>query len=468
MQGWLDALRIFVVALAALVPARDATKDTPPHLILVYADDLGYGDLGCYGNKVIQTPHLDRFAAGGMRFTDFYAGGPNCSPSRAVLVTGRTADRVGIYDILSEKTASEMHLRAEELTIAELLKDEGYATYHAGKWHLDQKLPGSGQALDHGFEVSDQEFADATRAVRNFGRWLAEREDERPVFSFLSLFECHEPVDLRSPQEFRDLYADLDDPEPPHSRRPRRRWEDRDVYYGCVSQLDSAFGELLAVLEREGMRENALVLFTSDNGPENRNIYSFGSSGPLKGTKDTLLEGGIRVPALVQWPGHVAPASVSAEPAHTWDVLPTFCDAAGASTGGAKLDGISLRPLLQGGTLQREHALYWGTWAGRGRAQYALRDGPWKLLAGAEPLPVDRTVQDHIKHAELVHYELYRVTDDPGETRDLAAEEPEVLARLQAELDRYRAEIADEGPDWDLEAYRHRAPKSRRPSSQTD
>ena len=458
-----------LVALSLLGSTLRAERAERPHLLLVYCDDLGYGDLSCYGNPVIKTPHLDRFAAGGLKLTSCYSGAPNCSPSRAALLTGRTPHRVGLYDIVRSRSRSGgMHLPESEVTVEELLRDAGYETYHAAKWHLGSKTRRTPDrsALAHGFQTTNQESGSATDTVKDFTAWLASREDaDRPFFAYLAFHESHEPVPKWSPPEYRDLYRGTEEAARrvryggPGVQRRRAKWENRNIYYGCVSQLDAAFGNLVAALDKAGVRQKTFIYFSSDNGPEHRSPNSWGSPGPLRGAKGHLHEGGIRVPGIIQWPGHVKPGSVSDEPVAACDILPTFCALAGAAVPSDRpIDGVSFLPVLEGKKLERRTPLYWSMWGGRGGMQYAMRDGDWKILGANEPLRADRKVMDHVKGARLVRFELYKISEDAAETNDLSREEPEVFARLKKRFLELHREILAEGPRWDLEDYRNKAP----------
>lgn len=444
--------------LAAQRPAR-------PNFLVVLADDLGYGDLACFGHPIIQTPHLDAFAAQGMRLTSYYAPSANCSPSRAGLMTGRTPYRVGIHDWIP--FMSPMHLLPSEITIATLLRDAGYSTCHVGKWHLNGmfNLPGQPQPGDHGFEhwFSTQNNAlpnhhNPYNFVRNsipMGplsgysseivtseaiRWLREdRKPDRPFFLFVCFHEPHEPIATHP--KYSSLYPYPDDPS-------------RSAYYGNVTQMDAAFGRLMEALDDLNLRDDTFVFFTSDNGPARTRYHNVGSSGPLREYKGHVYEGGIRVPAILRWPGHVRAGSVNDTPVCGVDLLPTVCAIAGINAPADRtLDGTDLTPLWTDQPLRRDIPLYWQyNWASS-QPRVALRDGDWKLLATLDPLPTTRTDitaegNRILKLATLTGFELYNLKDDIGETRDLASSEPEKLAELSAKLRHMYAEIQRETPVW--------------------
>jgi arylsulfatase A len=254
-----------------------ATK-TKPNVIVILTDDLGYGDLGCYGNPYTKTVNLDKFAEEGVTFTHCYAASPNCSPARTGLLTGRMPYRAGVYDIMGK--SAERTLRESEVTIAELLKQVGYDTFHAGKWHLNHaKENGKEAPRKHGFNetVSPRgATGSATHLVRAFTKWLGRRRDKnRPFFAYLALHETHEDVALWAPEEYREKFgaeeARVAAKSMPYGYVPKygknsRRGDPR-VYYAALAQLDDAFGNLLRDLERNRLRDNTFIFFTSDNGP---------------------------------------------------------------------------------------------------------------------------------------------------------------------------------------------------------
>jgi len=445
--------------------AADAAEKAAqkPNIILFFCDDLGYGDLGCFGNPIVKTPHLDRFAKGGVTFTHCYAAAPNCSPSRVGLLTGRTPFRVGMYDIMTAK-AKVRTLRESEITVATLLKQAGYDTFHAGKWHLSRRDEGKDAARKHGFDYTNPASGSATDTVADLARWLGARKGSpRPFFAYLALHETHEPVQKWAPQEHRDRYpaakASKAAAAMPYGQVPKygkhSRSGDPRVYYGCVSQLDDAFGSLVRYLDEAGLRENTFLLFTSDNGPEHRARFSFGSPGPLRGAKGHLHEGGIRVPGILQWPGHTKPGAVVEEPINGTDVLPTLCAITGAKVPTDRtIDGTSFLPALEGKALTRPRPLYWAMWAGRGGYQYAMREGDWKILAGTDLLPDGRSVLEHIKQGRFAHWQLVNLKQDPTESKDWAKAEPRRFAAMKRTFLALHREIVGEGPEWELEEMR--------------
>ncbi len=426
---------------------------------------VGYGDLACYGAKNVRTPNLDKFASQGLRLTSCYAGHANCSPSRTALMTGRTPTRVGVRNWIAGQ--SPVHLPRSEITVATLLRRAGYATCHAGKWHLnggltraDQPQPG-----DHGF---DHWFATQNNALPNHRnpanflrngkaagklegysahliadeaiRWLASGRDKaKPFFLYVCFHEPHEPI--ASDPKYTALYRSAD---PAYS-----------AHHGNITQMDDAFGRLMAALDRQGLRDSTLVFFTSDNGPAITAQHPHGSAGRLRDKKGSLYEGGIRVPGILRWPGRTKPGSVSDEPVGGVDFLPTACALAGLEAPRDRvLDGASFLPVLDGQPVARATPLYWQFNQAAGEPKVALRAGGWKILATLDRNPVPRsndlTEQDErdFKAAELASFSLYHLRRDLAETTDLAAREPARLAELKVLLQRKYHEVRAESPTW--------------------
>lgn len=461
-----------LVILAGLACPRNGAADERPNFLVILCDDLGYGDLGCYGHPMIRTPHLDRLAAEGVRLTDCYSASPLCSPSRCGLLTGRTPSRCGVYSWIA--AGNPMQLRPEETTIAELLKAAGYDTLQAGKWHLNGHFndprhtqPGD-QGFDHWFATQNNaapSHENPTNFVRNGEKveriegyscqivadeainWLKARAgDPDPFFAYVCFHESHEQV--ASPPELQATY-------------PQATEKGQAIYYADVTNMDDAVGRLLAVLDELQLSDNTLVFFSSDNGPETLNRYpnawrSHGSAGPLRGMKLHIYDGGIRVPGIVRFPGRIAPGSECSEPVCSLDLLPTFCELAGVAAPTEKpLDGVSVVPLFDGKPLVREQPLFWHYYGAPHNRQAAIREGDWKLVAGwdgADNLPTGGSLEpgvvEALKQSDLVSFELYNLHDDIGETRDRAADEPERAARMAETARRLYREVLNEGPDW--------------------
>lgn len=443
-------------------------KPSPPrpNIMVVLCDDLGYGDLACYGHPVIKSPHIDRFAQEGLKLTSCYAAHPNCSPSRTGLMTGRTPFRVGIFNWIP--MYSPMHVRKREITIATLLRQAGYATCHTGKWHLNGmfNLVGQPQPSDHGFDhwFSTQNNALPTHEnpfnfVRN-GKpvgpqkgyasqlvadeaedWLVNlRDKEKPFFMFVCFHEPHEPI--ASAERFRKLYT-----APEGSTLP--------AHHGNVTQMDDAFGRILKTLDDQKLRENTLIIFTSDNGPAITRRHPHGSAGPLRDKKGATYEGGIRVPGIVQWPSHVTPGTTSDIPVCGVDILPTLCAVAKIPVPTDRvLDGTNILPLFKGEPIQRTKPLYWQFNRAHNEPKVAIRDGEWKLLARLDvptPKPSGSITEQEIidlKRARLTGFELYHIQNDIAETTDRSESEREIFERMKRQMQEIYKEVQAEAPLW--------------------
>lgn len=498
-----DFLRLLAAGGAAtafpvtlnLASCRREKKTPRPNIILFLSDDLGYGDLGCYGNPINRTPNLDKFAAEGMRFTDCHAAGTVCSPSRAALLTGRHPYRSGIYYLLG----GGAHLRRDEVTIASLLKQAGYDTCFVGKWHLSQlDDPEAGQPTpgEHGF---DHWFATTLNAfegpenpqkfIRNGDKvgpvkgwycdviieealsWLKRRgQTNNPFFLLACSHEPHTPID--PPSSYAEAY-DNDEvdkleetilyggvPRDKDGLAPNKKY-----YYGTVTQLDNAFGNLMAGLDSLDQKKNTLVLFTSDNGPEypvNRleskgewddpvRDRCFGTPGPLRGMKRYTTEGGHRVPGIARWPGHISPGTTSDALVNGTDILPTLCELAGIDPPSDRtIDGESVTGVLRGGNFERKKPVCWNF----PTHEYAfvppmvLREGAYSLVAYFNAKPPEQTWMDWIKAARPQRFELYDLSRDIGQQTDLSGALPEKTAALAAKLAAAWKDIQAEAPVW--------------------
>ena len=437
------------IALALTLGASGAAAaDAPPNIVLFLADDLGWGDLGCYGHPVIRTPNLDAFARQGLRLTQCYSASAVCSPSRSALLTGRTPHRNGVYTWIA--AGSEVHLRPSEIALPQLLKGRGYSACHVGKWHLNGKFndPAQPQPNDHGYDwwLGTQNNAapshkNPTNFVRNgkpagplegyssalvveeAARWLREQRDKAKPF-FLSVW-VHEPhLPIESAPEFQEPYQKLAD-------------ADLRQHHGNVTQLDHAFGRLMRALDEQKLADTTFVFFTSDNGPEGDGVKgrTRGSSGGLRGRKRALYEGGIRVPGLARWPGKVRPGTTSDVPVIGSDFFPTALGLAGATPPADRvLDGTDVRSVLTGEArgVERKVPLYWRLGMATHGLHVAMRKGNWKVLASQD----------------LKKFEMYNLESDPKETADLREKEPERFRELREELLALNASIEAEGPDW--------------------
>lgn len=423
-----------------------------PNVVVIYADDLGYGDIGCFGSDDLRTPHLDRLAARGIRMTDWYSNSPVCSPSRAALLTGRHPVHAGVQEILGGKRGTPG--LPEQPTLASRLQDEGYLTGIFGKWHL-----GTGEGyrpMDRGFSRHFGFLAgcvdyyshifywgqglnpvhdlwDDEREVYDNGRYLTEVIAEKavefiadagdePFFCYVPFNAPHYP--MHAPKEYVDRFPELPD--------------DRRIMAAMISAMDDGVGRILDALDAAGVTDDTIVFFSSDNGPstESRNwlngeeiSYQGGSTGGLRGNKGSLFEGGIRVPAILSWPAGLPSGASWQTPAAMMDLLPTVLEAAGIPAASG-IDGTSVLDELRGEDAA-ERTLFWEY-----GPQLAARRGRFKLtLAAREHLggPFDPASSF-----------LADLDADPAETTDVSAQHPEVAASLRAELMAWA-----ESFDWD-------------------
>ena len=436
---------IVVSAMLALTTSILAA-DAPPNIVIFLADDLGYGDLGCYGHPIMQTPNLDAFAKQGTRLTQCYAACAVCSPSRSAILTGRTPYRNGVFTWIPE--GREIHLRTSEIALPKLLKERDYATCHVGKWHLNGHFnkPTQPQPNDHGYDwwlATQNNAAPSHENPNNFVRngqpvgklegysaplivdeataWLKQHRDKSKPF-LLSVW-THEPhYPIKAAPEFKAKYPDLTD-------------DVQREHHANVTQLDHAFGKLMRTLDELKLADNTVVFFTSDNGPEGDGIKSpgRGSTGGLRGRKRAVYEGGIRVPGIVRWPGKAQPGTTSDVPVIGSDIFVTAVGIAGAKLPTDRvLDGGNLLAALEGRAVERARPLYWRCVIAPGPLKTAMRIGDWKILAD-EPLK---------------QFELYDLKNDPQEKTDLSATQPAKFAEMKTTLVKLNTEIEAEGPDW--------------------
>lgn len=444
---------------SGILPLRQSKK---PNILIICADDLGYGDLGCYGG-LSNTPNLNALAKEGIRLTSCYAGAPNCSPSRAALLTGRFPTRCGIYSYIPASTKlpmHPMHLNGHEVTIARLLKQADYETCHVGKWHLSKLNSDQPQPKHHGFDFSfgtDNNAEPSHQNPVNFIRngvpvgemegyscqivadeaisWLQKRTKTNPDKPFFLYVAFHEPhVPLASPPGMMAQY-------------PEANKKDR-LYFANIQNMDDAAGRLLQTLDSLGLSNNTMVFFTSDNGP-----WRDGSQGELRGKKGTVYEGGVRVPGLLRWPGVIEAGRESDEPVHGADILPTLSKITSVPIPRNRIiDGENIMPLLKGKSWKRSKPMYWYFY--RAKPQLALRDGDW-VLVGYQKYsqmptshPLIKQDIDFIKNAQWDRFELYHLTPDPKQQNDLAIKERAKLEAMKKTLFALHNDIIAEVPHW--------------------
>jgi len=399
--------------------ATTSVQIDPPNVVVILTDDQGFGDLGCYGHPSIRTPHIDRLAAEGARFTSFYAGSPVCTPSRVALLTGCYPKRVGMQDHVV-KPDSVYGLHPQEVTLAEVLKQAGYATGMVGKWHLGHRsglLP-----LDQGFDtwLGVPYSNDMSRAHRPEGdpyafhlplirdREVVEWEPDQRQLTRRYTEAAVEFIDAHHGERFF-LYLAHSMPHTPLVASEDFAGRSAAGLYGdVIEELDWSTGEVVAALERHGILDETLVLFLSDNGPNVKRAGQGGSAGALRGGKGMDTEGGHRVPAVLRFPALVPAATVSDELLTAMDVLPTVASLAGAELPPRELDGRDVRAQWSGKAGPERPYLYYGR---RGGLQ-GIRRGGWKL--------------------SLLDGALYDLDADPGEGRDQAREQAAVAEELRA------------------------------------
>ncbi len=431
-----------------------------PNYIIFLTDDQGYGDLSCMGATDFRTPHLDRLAQDGARFTSWYSNSPVCSPSRAALLTGRYPGNAGVRAILAgHRTATG--LPQSSPTLATALRRQGYQTYMTGKWHLGvddasrphshgfehwygflagcidyyshifywgMNKPGPGINPTHDLWEDDSEvwqngtyFTEAIteKAIQYLRQAQA---DDRPFFLYVSYNAPHYP--MHAPQKYMDRFAHLP-------------W-DRQVMAAMISAVDDGVGEIMAELTRQGLADNTCTVFTADNGPsrESRNWldgtldpYYGGSAGQLKGHKFSLYDGGIRVPGIIHWPGVIPGGQVCHNPCASMDVFPTLLKAAGGNLDDYEIDGVDLLPALADGAPLPERTLFWEM-----EDQTAVRRGPWKLVLNGR-------LVEGAPSEDAVH--LANLDEDMGERINLSNVEPERTTELTALAHSWRKGIED-------------------------
>lgn len=439
------------MAPSAPIAAAPAAGSGKPNILFILADDLGWRDLGCYDSPFNETPHLDKLASQGLRFTQAYTAGSVCSPTRGSLMTGKVPVRTGVTDyipglpstgrkLVTKPTSKQLPL--EEVTVAEALQEGGYQTFYAGKWHLGNA---GFEPQDQGFEVvvpdaslgnHGRDWQVGQRLTESALKFLDERDKQRPFFMFLGYHEPHIPI-LEYPQHiarFREKAAGQ--PTAAVHSRPERKGQTRvlqndPAYASEVAGLDSFAGSVLAKLDQNGLAENTIVIFFSDNGGlSTKTEIGPASNEPLRAGKGWLYEGGIRVPLIVRIPGRTRPGSTTDVPVFSTDMYPTLLSLAGLPLRPQQhRDGLDLSSLLSGGTPPARDTYFWhyphyhgSTWAPGG----AMREGDWKL----------------IEFFDEGTAELYNLKQDISERQNLAAAEPGRLKAMREKLAAWRAETS--------------------------
>lgn len=479
-------LILSALLLAPLAALHSADK---PNIIVILADDLGWADLSCYGSTFHESPNLDKLAAQGMRFTQAYASSPYCSPSRAAIMTGRHPARLKITDYIPSNGKSgkllpaemKMELPLEEVTIAEVLRDAGYATWHVGKWHLgdvgfypqdqgfqvniaghagglppsyfwpygnksneavpkpkgggyhSRGVPGLVDGGKEGEHLCDRLTSEAMKLIE-------QRKPEQPFFLYLPFYDVHTPIMAKPElvQKYKAKAAKMRLPavtytegNPAHGSKPTKMKEQQvdPTYAAMIETMDTNVGRLMAKLAELGIADNTLILFTSDNGGHNVT-----SNRPLRGGKGWLYEGGVREPWIVKWPGVTKPGSTCDVPVMNTDILPTVLEACGLpAKPELHKDGVSIVPLLRGSKEPVHESLFWHFphYGNHGSGPCSsVREGDWKLIHWIE----DDSV------------ELFNLATDISEKNNVAAQHPEIVKNLRERLEAWRKETAANMP----------------------
>lgn len=453
LKDFFVVANLFIAAVGLL--SCEQSKIEQPNIVLVFADDLGYADLGCYGQKLIQTPNIDKMAAQGIKFTDFYAAAPVCAPSRCSLITGKHGGNAFIRSNINQMPHGQLPIPDEEITLPELLHSNGYATGAFGKWSLGAPY-NSGDPLTQGF---DHFFGSYCQCLahnyypemiwRNKDTVFLRNETVPVEVNFIDypLSYATKKVDYTADLYFDEAmeFIDKNKDEPffvyfsttlPHSNGEApadevfevpdwgvysdSAWSPVDKgYASMVTKLDTQMGLLFEKLKSLGIDKNTLVIFTSDNGPT---LFAkrFNSAGQLRGRKRDLYEGGIRIPFIAWWPGKIPQNKITNTPAAMYDLMPTFCDLSGAKVP-EQADGRSLLQTLLGGQQSKAEPLFWDFYEGERSPKRAVRKGNWKLIQFNCDDPNKETV------------ELYNLRDDIGEKNNLAVDN-QLLVKELSEL----------------------------------
>jgi N-acetylgalactosamine-6-sulfatase len=431
-------LLILLTLPCLTIYAQGKPADTAPNIVFILADDLGYGDLGCYGVEDIRTPHLDKLAADGIRFTDFYANGAVCSPTRVAFLTGRYQQRVGMDNALYYQEMGR-GLPIHGATIADALRSAGYATGVSGKWHVgyDHQRQPLQQGFDHFFGLlgGNHHYFEHMDRIGVPDLWLGNEPIRRAGYTTDLITEDAVAFIKRSQQRPFFLYLSHAAPHFPWQGpddadkvvRPKQKsWQqgDRATYAAMVENMDSGIGRVLKTLDDLGLRDKTLVVFTSDNGG-----HTYSRNAPLRGSKSQIWDGGTRVPCIARWPGVLPAGKTTGQVGITMDWTATFRRLAGLETNPDGEDGLDLMPMLTGDRPTSERTLFWRRKKGPVRKQVeegrAVRRGQWKFVEQA---------------ADGERF-LFDLETDPSEATNLIAKQPEIARALHKQLDAWEASV---------------------------
>jgi len=461
--------RIFIIVVLSVVSiqltATAQTASKTPNIIFILADDLGWGELGCYGNPFNETPNLDKLATQGLKFTQAYAAAPICSPTRVSFITGQYPARVRITDFLPAKTDRWLD-PAKYFTVNEALSAAGYHTGMFGKWHLDTDYEtNKGGPKAHGFDevigtetkyIADGDYFYPYDKINSFtegspDEYLTDRQSsevqrfiirnkDKPFFAYLPFYSVHTKLD--APEELVNKYKHKFDAKygkgeaekmyGPSNIRHEGDHRDNPYIAAMLERIDAGVGAIMKTLEETGLDKNTLIIFFSDNGGPGK----FSNNGYLRAGKSWLYEGGIRESLIMRWPGKIKPGTITDVPVCSLDFYPTFLDVVGAKNkAGNQLDGVSLLPLLTKNQVPQRNTFFWhypsetGKW--KPRMASAVRQGDYKLIE----FYLDK------------HYELYNIKNDPSEKTDLFGSMKAKAEELKTLLTNWKMEVNAEEPD---------------------
>lgn len=416
-------------------------KESKPNIILIMADDLGYGELSSYGSPKVKTPNLDKLAEKGVKFIDFHANGPVCSPTRAALMTGKYQQRTGVEGVITAVGHREVGLSLDEITLAEELKNQGYVTAMFGKWHLGYAEPYnptyqgfddftgfvSGN-IDYHSHIDQAGYLDwwknkkiedepgyTTDLITKYGKKFIKENNPKktgkPFFLYLAQEAPHYPIQGRNDKPLRKEGSGKFIRKVPNDSVPI-------IYKEMIELMDESVGEIITTLGEEGLNENTMVVFCSDNGPAG----SRGDSGGLRAAKASIYEGGHRVPAIISYPGKVKEGWVSKETVLTMDFLPTFVDFANGTPSGKNIDGISIKNHLLKNESLPKRDLFWSF-----KGKTAMRSGSWKLI--------------EIPKEKQIVYELYNLENDLAETNNLASSNQSLVEQMKQKISDWKKDV---------------------------
>ncbi|TWU47640.1 Arylsulfatase [Rubripirellula tenax] len=412
-----------------------------PNVVIFVADDMGWGDSATYGNELIQTPNMDRMASQGVKFMQCYSACGVCSPSRSAILTGRTPYRNGVWRHLSG--IHDAHLRESEITYPELLKEAGYETCHVGKWHLNSSQhfnnPEFPQPGEHGFDYWMYTHNNASPSHKNPNNFVRNGDPVGATQGYSAQLVAAEAAhwlkDVHDPSKPFAMSVWVHEPHSPIATDTRfeslYKGHKNSKYMGNITQMDNALGMVMDALDAQGVSENTLLFFTSDNGP----VPGFGGvTGGLRGHKRSDHEGGIRVPGLARWPGHIAPGTTSDVPVIGTDIFSTVLDIVGIPIPADRtIDGVSMVPAFAGTSVQRTVPLFWRTHVSPADDRVAMRIGDWKIVG----------------NDTLTQFQLYEIQKDWKEETDLAETMPDKTEEMKQILFKTWADIEEQGPsEW--------------------